>query len=123
MDGNQVLSESILSEVTVGKMLASLGCYLVVWADILRSTDPNESYTPFMDTSDEMVVYAEVLLHVIGALSTGQKNKSIVLPPHIGAVSVPNPLYKGEAANAVNSLRHLDASWGGINDDTPLTPA
>jgi len=113
---DNILPESVLSEVTVGKTIASLGCLLVVWADLIRTTDPNEYYAPFMDAADEMVVNAEVLLHILESLSQGQKNKVIVLPPHIGAINVRNPLNALKERDATEKIK-ASRSAGGDEDD------
>jgi len=119
---DNILPESVLSEVTVGKTIASLGCLLVVWSDLIRSTDPNEFYTPFMDAADEMVVNAEVLLHILESLSQGQKNKVIVLPPHIGAIIVQNPLAEMNERDAKKKIKASRSASGDDDDHNTDVP-
>jgi len=122
VDNETRVPMGVQASVQLGAFLASLGVQLVVWANLLQDTDPNESYQPFVEAADDMLIHSEVMLAVLASLSKTAAHKEVELPPHIGALSVPNPLKEmneREARDKISASR----SAGGVDDKhTPDIP-
>lgn len=86
--------------IPLSEVIAATGIQLMIWAELIDKTDPNESYEPFSKMQDEMLTHSEVLAEIAKQYPKLSRSMKIHLPADVGVIRVKNPLFKLDAAGA-----------------------
>lgn len=97
------------------ELIRSVGVSLLALRYRLLQLDPNDWYTEWQETVDELEVFSSLLAALHEGNASTLEGLNVDLPSNIVAVTIPNPLYKEKRKpSSRNEEEGNSSSWGDI---------